>query len=143
MERSHTAAAVEPDGSASGAAAGLLNPLRSPSSAARAQELGFDVPERFASGLDFFPPPPLCEAAPPGRKTADTGASFASRWRTSPGEYQFFRPPAALETMPEIWQFFVGPFHPARATERFEWSSIPLRKGKRDEFRSAPALPHC
>jgi glutamate synthase (NADPH/NADH) large chain/glutamate synthase (ferredoxin) len=30
--------------------------------------------------------------------------------------------------MPEIWQFFVEPFHPARGTERFEWRLALLRK---------------
>ena len=30
--------------------------------------------------------------------------------------------------MPEIWQFFVEPFHPARAAARFEWRLSLLRK---------------
>src|SRR6202795_1485794 len=30
--------------------------------------------------------------------------------------------------MPEIWQFFVEPFHPARGTARFEWRLSLLRK---------------
>src|SRR6266446_5392991 len=34
----------------------------------------------------------------------------------------------ALETMPETWQFFVEPFHPARGTTRFEWRLALLRK---------------
>src|SRR5258705_1743532 len=34
----------------------------------------------------------------------------------------------ALETMPEIWQFCVEPFHPARAAARFEWRLSLLRK---------------
>jgi glutamate synthase domain-containing protein 2/glutamate synthase domain-containing protein 1/glutamate synthase domain-containing protein 3 len=34
----------------------------------------------------------------------------------------------ALETMPEIWQFFVEPFHPARGNARFEWRLSLLRK---------------
>src|SRR5260370_34258735 len=34
----------------------------------------------------------------------------------------------ALETMPEICQFFVEPFHPARGNARFEWRLSFLRK---------------
>jgi glutamate synthase (NADPH/NADH) large chain/glutamate synthase (ferredoxin) len=34
----------------------------------------------------------------------------------------------ALETMPEIWQFFVEPFHPGRGAARFEWRLALLRK---------------
>jgi glutamate synthase (NADPH/NADH) large chain/glutamate synthase (ferredoxin) len=44
----------------------------------------------------------------------------------------------ALETMPEIWQFFVEPFHPVRGAARFEARLALLRK------RAESLLPaHC
>src|SRR6202521_2582957 len=126
LERLTHRGGVDADG-ASGDGAGLLASLPQPFFRARARELGIELPEMFAVGFTFFPNSAVEEA-----RSAIEAAAETERLRILGGR----RVPVntdslgrrALETMPEIWQFFVEPFHSARGTARFEWRLALLRK---------------
>src|SRR5438034_8004757 len=117
---------VAADG-ASGDGAGLLTSLPQPFFRARAQEQGIELPEMFAVGFAFLPSSVLDDARAAIESAADTERLRVIGWRPVPVNTNSLGR-RALETMPEIWQFFVEPFHPARAASRFEWSLSLLRK---------------
>src|SRR5437899_5047138 len=126
IERLTHRGGVDADG-ASGDGAGLLTSLPPPFFRARAQEQGIDLPEMFAVGFAFLPPSVVDEARAAVEVAADTERLRVIGWRRVPVNTNSLGR-RALETMPEIWQFFVEPFHPARGTARFEWRLSLLRK---------------
>src|SRR6266851_347570 len=117
---------VDADG-ASGDGAGLLTSLPQPFFRARAQEQGIELAEVFAVGFAFLPAAVVEEARAAIEVAADTERLRVIGWRRVPVNTDSLGR-RALETMPEIWQFFVEPFHPARKTARFEWRLSLLRK---------------
>src|SRR6267143_660678 len=126
LERLTHRGGVDADG-ASGDGAGLLTSLPQPFFRARAQELGMDLPEMFAVGFAFFPSSEADEARAAVETAADTERLRVIGWRRVPVNTNSLGR-RALETMPEIWQFFVEPFHAARGAARFEWRLALLRK---------------
>src|SRR5216683_5954574 len=104
---------------------------------ARAQEQGIALPEVFGLGFAFFPVGSAAEARAAVETAADVERLRVLGWRRVPVNTNSLGR-LALETMPETWQFFVEPFHPARGTARFEWRLALLRK------RAESLLPaHC
>src|SRR5256885_15297840 len=74
----------------------------------------------FAVGFAFLPPSVVDEACAAVEAAAGTERLRVIGWRRVPVNTNALGR-RALETMPEIWQFFVEPFHPARAMARLEW----------------------
>src|SRR6266699_1055781 len=126
LERLPHRGGVDADG-ASGDGAGLLTSLPQPFFRGRAQEQGIELPEIFAVGLAFLPSSEVAEARGAIESAADIERLRVIGWRRVPVNTNSLGR-RALETMPEIWQFFVEPFHPARGTARFEWRLSLLRK---------------
>ena len=126
LERLTHRGGVDADG-ASGDGAGLLTLLPKPFFRARAQELNIDLPEQFAVGFAFFPASEAPEARAAIEAAADSERLRVLGWRRVPVNTDSLGR-RALETMPEIWQFFVEPFHPSRGSARFEWRLALLRK---------------
>jgi len=85
------------------------------------------LPETFAVGMAFFPGAVAPEARAAIAAAADIERLRVAGWRRVPVSTDSLGR-KALETLPEIWQFFVEPFHPARETQRFEWRLALLRK---------------
>ena len=126
LERLTHRGGVDADG-ASGDGAGLLTSLPQTFFRARAQEQGIELPEMFGVGFAFLPSSVVEEARAAVEVAADTERLRVIGWRRVPVNTNCLGR-RALETMPEIWQFFVEPFHPARGAERFEWRLALLRK---------------
>src|SRR6202795_3463841 len=126
LERLTHRGGVDADG-ASGDGAGLLTSIPEPFFRARAQELGFELPEQFGLGFAFLPAASSTDARAAVEAAADTERLRVMGWRRVPVATASLGR-LALETMPEIWQFFVAPFHPTRAVSRFEWRLALLRK---------------
>ncbi|PYT55582.1 MAG: glutamate synthase large subunit [Acidobacteria bacterium] len=126
LERLTHRGGVDADG-ASGDGAGLLTSLPQPFFRARAQEQGIELAEVFAVGFAFLPAAVVEEARAAIEVAADTERLRVIGWRRVPVNTDSLGR-RALETMPEIWQFFVEPFHPARKVARFEWRLSLLRK---------------
>src|SRR5436309_3188052 len=126
LERLTHRGGVDADG-ASGDGAGLLTSLPQGFFRARAQEQGIDLPEMFAVGFAFLPSAVIDEARAAVEAAADTERLRVIGWRRVPVNTNSLGR-RAFETMPEIWQFFVEPFHPARGAARFEWRLALLRK---------------
>src|SRR5712692_7648644 len=126
LERLTHRGGVDADG-ASGDGAGLLTSLPQAFFRARAQEQGIELPEMFGVGFAFLPSSVVQEARAAVEVAADTERLRVIGWRRVPVNTNCLGR-RALETMPEIWQFFVEPFHPARGAERFEWRLALLRK---------------
>jgi glutamate synthase domain-containing protein 2/glutamate synthase domain-containing protein 1/glutamate synthase domain-containing protein 3 len=126
LERLTHRGGVDADG-ASGDGAGLLTSLPKPFFRARAAEQGIILTEIFAVGFAFLPASEAKEAQAAIEVAADTERLRVLGWRRVPVNTDSLGR-RALETMPEIWQFFVEPFHPERGTARFEWRLALLRK---------------
>src|ERR1700731_2405310 len=126
LERLSHRGGVDADG-ASGDGAGLLTSLPQAFFRARAQEQGIELPETFGVGFAFLPSSVVEEACAAVESAADTERLRVIGWRRVPVNTNSLGR-RALETMPEIWQFFVEPFHPARGAARFEWRLALLRK---------------
>jgi glutamate synthase (ferredoxin) len=126
LERLTHRGGVDADG-ASGDGAGLLTSIPEAFFRARAQEQGIALPEVFGLGFAFFPPGSAGEARAAVETAADVERLRVLEWRRVPVNTNSLGR-LALETMPETWQFFVEPFHPARGTARFEWRLALLRK---------------
>ncbi|MGB2898457.1 MAG: glutamate synthase large subunit [Candidatus Acidiferrum sp.] len=133
LERLTHRGGVDADG-ASGDGAGLLTSLPKPFFRARAAEQGIELPENFGVGFAFLPASEAKTAQSAIEAAADTERLRVLGWRRVPVNTDSLGR-RALETMPEIWQFFVEPFHPSRGTARFEWRLALLRK------RSESLLP--
>src|SRR6202165_2003636 len=125
LERLTHRGGVDADG-ASGDGAGLLTSLPQAFFRARAQEQGIELPETFAVGFAFLPSSGVEEARAAVESAADTERLRVIGWRRVPVNTNSLGR-RALETMPEIWQFFVEPFHSARGSARFEWRLALLR----------------
>src|SRR5882724_9540859 len=110
-----------------GDGAGLLTSLPHEFLRARAQEQHIDLPEIFGLGFAFFHASAASDAKAAVEAAADTERLRILGWRRVPINTNSLGS-KALETMPEIWQFFVAPFHAARPAERFEWRLALLRK---------------
>jgi glutamate synthase domain-containing protein 2/glutamate synthase domain-containing protein 1/glutamate synthase domain-containing protein 3 len=126
LERLTHRGGVDADG-ASGDGAGLLTSLPHSFFRERTQELNLELPELFGVGCAFFPSSASGEARAAVESAADTERLRVIGWRRVPVNVDALGR-KALETMPEIWQFFVEPFHPARGAARFEWRLALLRK---------------
>src|SRR6266849_3203786 len=126
LERLTHRGGVDADG-ASGDGAGLLTSLPKPFFRARAAEQGIELPENFGVGFAFLPASEAKTAQSAIEVAADTERLRVRGWRRVPVNTDSLGR-RALETMPEIWQFFVEPFHPSRGTARFEWRLALLRK---------------
>src|SRR5713101_4468699 len=126
LERLTHRGGVDADG-ASGDGAGLLTSLPHAFFRARAQEQGIELPEMFAVGFAFLPSSAVADARASVEAAADTERLRVIGWRRVPVNTNSLGR-RALETMPEIWQFFVEPFHPARGAARFEWRLALVRK---------------
>ncbi len=126
LERLTHRGGVDADG-ASGDGAGLLTSIPEAFFRARAQEQGIALPEVFGLGFAFFPRGSAAEARAAVETAADVERLRVLGWRRVPVNTNSLGR-LALETMPETWQFFVEPFHPARGTTRFEWRLALLRK---------------
>src|SRR5271168_4791438 len=120
LERLTHRGGVDADG-ASGDGAGLLTSLPGQFFRNRAKEQGIDLPEVFGLGFAFFPEAASADAP------ADTERLRILGWRRVPTNTNSLGR-RALETMPEIWQFYVAPFHASRGVARFEWRLSLLRK---------------
>src|SRR2546425_8989652 len=118
LERLTHRGGVDADG-ASGDGAGLLTSLPQAFFRARAQEQGTELPEVFAVGFAFLPSSELDEARAAIESASDTERLRVIGWRRVPVNTNSLGR-RALETMPEIWQFFVRPFLPSRGTGRFQ-----------------------
>jgi glutamate synthase domain-containing protein 2/glutamate synthase domain-containing protein 1/glutamate synthase domain-containing protein 3 len=127
LERLTHRGGVDADG-ASGDGAGLLTSLPVEFFRARAGEQGIDLPEVFGLGFAFLPAAALADARAAIEAAADTERLRILGWRRVPVDTDCLGR-KALETMPEIWQFFVAPFHSAGGSAtRFEWRLALLRK---------------
>jgi glutamate synthase (ferredoxin) len=126
LERLSHRGGVDADG-ASGDGAGLLTSLPLDFFRARAQEQGLDLPEEFGLGEVFIAREKAVEARHAVEAAAEIERLRILGWRRVPtnADSLGFR---ALQTLPETWQFFVEPFHPARRTARFERRLSLLRK---------------
>src|ERR1700736_2937121 len=126
LERLTHRGGVDADG-ASGDGAGLLTSIPDAFFRARAQEQGIALPETFGLGFAFFPSGSSTDARAAVEAAADVERLRVLGWRRVPVNTNSLGR-LALETMPETWQFFVEPFHPARGAARFEWRLALLRK---------------
>ncbi len=126
LERLTHRGGVDADG-ASGDGAGLLTALPESFFRARAQEQGIDLPEIFGLGFAFFPASSAADARAAVEAAAGIERLRILGWRRVPTNTNSLGS-RALETMPEIWQFFVAPFHVARGVARFELRLALLRK---------------
>src|SRR5271156_6821988 len=126
LERLTHRGGVDADG-ASGDGAGLLTSLPHEFFRARAEEQGIELPEVFGLGFAFFPASAAQDARAAVEAAADTERLRILGWRRVPTNTNSLGS-KALETMPEIWQFFVAPFHTPRGVARFEWRLSLLRK---------------
>src|SRR5277367_2849737 len=126
LERLTHRGGVDADG-ASGDGAGLLTSLPHEFFRARARERGIDLPEVFGLGFAFFPASAAQDARSAVEAAADTERLRILGWRRVPTNTNSLGS-KALETMPEIWQFYVAPFHASRGVSRFESKLALLRK---------------
>jgi len=126
LERLTHRGGVDADG-ASGDGAGLLTSLPHDFFRARAHEQGIELPEVFGLGFAFFPAGAVAEAQVAIQSAADIERLRILGWRRVPVNSNALGQ-RALETKPEIWQFFVAPFHAGRGDARFEWRLALVRK---------------
>src|ERR1700732_406554 len=126
LERLTHRGGVDADG-ASGDGAGLLISLPQPFFPARAVEEGIALPEMFGVGFACRQKAVAVEARAAMEAAADVERLRILGWRSVPVNPESLGR-RALETLPEIWQFFVVPFHAARSVSRFEWRLALLRK---------------
>src|SRR5256886_2974243 len=126
LERLTHRGGVDADG-ASGDGAGLLTSIPDAFFRARAREQGIELSESFGLGFAFLPQSVSAEARAAIESAADAERLRVLGWRRVPVNTNSLGR-LALETMPEIWQFFVEPFHSGRSTPNFEQRLSLLRK---------------
>ncbi len=133
LERLTHRGGVDADG-ASGDGAGLLTSLPEGFFRARAKDQGIELPQTFGLGFAFFASSAASHARAAIESAAESERQRILGWRRVPiNTHALGR--KALETMPEIWQFFVEPFHATRIPARFERRLALLRK------RAETAMP--
>src|SRR6266581_8423968 len=118
LERLTHRGGVDADG-ASGDGAGLLTSLPQNLFRERAQELQIELPEHFGVGFAFLPASATTEFRAAIEIATDTERLQVTGWRRVPVNVNALGR-KALETMPEIWQFFVEPLHPPKGAEELE-----------------------
>src|SRR5215472_11989354 len=126
LERLTHRGGVDADG-ASGDGAGLLTSLPQKFFRERTRELQIELPEHFGVGCAFLPGSATTEFRAAIEIAADTGRLRVLGWRRVPVNVNALGR-KALETMPEIWQFFVAAFDGAKEAEGFERRLMLLRK---------------
>src|SRR5215470_13992200 len=126
LERLTHRGGVDADG-ASGDGAGLLTSLPERFFRDRARELQIELPEQFGVGFTFVPTLAAVEARAAIEDAGEMERLRISGWRRVPVNLDALGR-KALETMPEIWQFFVEPFHASRGAAGFERRLAFLRK---------------
>src|SRR5260370_10104045 len=126
LERLTHGGGVDADG-ASGDGAGRRTSWPHSFVRARALEQGIELPEIFGLGFAFFPKAAGVEARAAVEAAADVERLRILGWRRVPTNSDSLGR-LALDTLPEIWQFYVVPFHEARGAARFEWRLAFLRK---------------
>src|SRR5947207_1172889 len=126
LERLTHRGGVDADG-ASGDGSGLLTSLPHKFFRERAQELRIELPEHFGVGFAFLPASATTEFRAAIEIAADTERLQVSGWRRVPVNVNALGR-KALETMPEIWQFFVEPVQTPKSADEFERRLWLLRK---------------
>src|SRR5437867_239767 len=126
LERLTHRGGVDADG-ASGDGAGLLTSLPQKFFRERTRELAIDLPEHFGVGCAFLPGSATAEFRAAIEIAADTGRLRVLGCRGVPVNVNALGR-KALETMPEIWQFFVAASDASQEGEGFERRLMLLRK---------------
>ena len=126
LERLTHRGGVDADG-ASGDGAGLLTSLPQKFFRGRAKELKIELTEHFGVGFAFLPASTEVEFRAAIDIAADSEQLRVMGWRRVPVNVNALGR-KALETMPEIWQFFVEPLHPLKGAEELEKRLWFLRK---------------
>ncbi|MEQ1472932.1 MAG: glutamate synthase central domain-containing protein, partial [Candidatus Acidiferrum sp.] len=132
LERLTHRGGVDADG-ASGDGAGLLTSLPQDFFRARAKEQGIELSETFGLGFAFLAASVAADARSAIEHAAERERLRILGWRRVPVNVNSLGR-RALQTMPEIWQFFVEPLTP-KTPPRFERRLAILRK------RAEVALP--
>jgi glutamate synthase (NADPH/NADH) large chain/glutamate synthase (ferredoxin) len=107
LERLSHRGGVDADG-ASGDGAGLLTSLPINFFRARAAEERLNLGELFGVGMLFVPPTRVTDARAAIEESIGRGKLRLAGWRRVPVNANSLGQ-RAFETMPEIWQFFIGP----------------------------------
>jgi glutamate synthase domain-containing protein 2/glutamate synthase domain-containing protein 1/glutamate synthase domain-containing protein 3 len=126
LERLTHRGGVDADG-ASGDGAGLLTSLPTAFFRERAKEQGIELPENFGLGFAFLAASAASEARSSIESAAETERLRVLGWRRVPVDQRSLGR-RALETMPEIWQFFVETTQATKTPARFERRLALLRK---------------
>jgi len=126
LERLTHRGGVDADG-ASGDGAGLLTSLPQKFFRERAKELNIGLSELFGVGFAFLPASATVEFRAAIEIAADSEQLRVIGWRRVPVNVNALGR-KALETMPEIWQFFVEPLQNPQAGDEFEKRLWLLRK---------------
>jgi len=130
LERLSHRGGVDADG-ASGDGAGLLTSLPAEFFRARATEEQVALGETFGVGMLFVPATRLADARAAMEEAIGRGKLRLAGWRRVPVNSNALGQ-RALETMPEIWQFFIEPAATKNgspnAADKFERSLALLRK---------------
>src|SRR5437588_13107071 len=136
LERLTHRGGVDADG-ASGDGAGLLTSLPVNFFREHAKELKIELPEYFGVGFAFLPGTATTEFRAAIEIAADTERLRVLGWRRVPVNTNALGR-KALETMPEIWQFFVALSGAGKEADSFEKRLMLLRK------RAESLMPpHC
>src|ERR1700726_746734 len=133
LERLTHRGGVDADG-ASGDGAGLLTSLPQDFFRARAKEQGIELPQNFGLGFAFLAAHAVSDARSAIEHAAESERCRVLGWRRVPVDVKSLGR-RALETMPEIWQFFVEPINRAKLPARFERRLAMMRK------RAESAMP--
>src|SRR3984957_12547614 len=126
LERLTHRGGVDADG-ASGDGAGLLTSLPQGFFRARAKEQGIELPQNFGLGFAFLAAHAVSDARSAIEHAAESERCRVLGWRRVPVDVNSLGR-RALETMPEIWQFFVEPINRAKLPARFERRMAMMRK---------------
>src|ERR1700732_3338698 len=126
LERLTHRGGVDADG-ASGDGAGLLTSLPQDFFRARAKEQGIELPQNFGLGFAFLAAHAVSDARSAIEHAAEGARCRVLGWRRVPVDVKSLGR-RALETMPEIWQFFVEPINRAKLPARFERRLAMMRK---------------
>src|SRR5437762_1805735 len=126
LERLTHRGGVDADG-ASGDGAGLLTSLPQKFFRERAKELNIGLSELFGVGFAFLPASATVEFRAAIEIAADSEQLRVTGWRRVPVNVNALGR-KALETMPEIWQFFVEPLQTPKSADEFERRLWLLRK---------------
>src|ERR1700704_1255617 len=139
LERLTHRGGVDADG-ASGDGAGLLTSLPQDFFRARAKEQGIALPQNFGLGFAFLAAHAVSDARSAIEHAAESERCRVRGWRRVPVDEKSLGR-RALETMPEIWQFFVEPINRAKLPARFERRMAMMRK--RAEIAMPPRCYIC